>query len=189
MKHTDRTELIAGLNEDLAHEYASVIQYRTFASMVRGPHRPTLRPMFVAEIADELGHAGLLADHIVALGGVPTTTPKSVAVAENAEAMLRSVHEAESAALARYVERRRMAETLGEHALVVALDDVIADEARHRDEIRLVLDGWPAAADRGQLAATEARRPASQSARRADDRAADVPMAARGPDQPGGHRR
>lgn len=144
MKNTNRSKLIAGLNEDLAHEYASVIQYRTFASAVRGPHRPTLRPMFAAEITDELGHAGLLADTIVALGGVPTTTPESVAVAENAEGMLRSVLEAESAALARYVERRRMAEVVKEHALVVALDGIIADETRHRDELRLLLDGWPA---------------------------------------------
>lgn len=150
MNQTDRTTLIAGLNEDLAHEYASVIQYRTFASTVRGPHRLVLRPMFAAEIADELAHAELLADYIVALGGVPITTPAPVPVADDAESMLRSVLEAESAALARYVERRRLAEAAGAHALAVALDEVIADETRHRDETGLVLDGWRSARERDQ---------------------------------------
>lgn len=180
MKHTDRTDLIAGLNEDLSHEYASVIQYRTFASTVRGPHRPTLRPMFAAEITDELGHAGLLADTIVALGGVPTTAPASVPAAESAEGMLQSVLEAESAALVRYVERRGMAEALGEHALVVALDDVIADETRHRDEIRLVLDGWPAAEDRGSTTPDAPKRQSGRSPQRAGERTSETRIAAHG---------
>ena len=41
-RRTDARDLIDGLNEDLANEYASVIQYRTFASTLRGPHRLTL---------------------------------------------------------------------------------------------------------------------------------------------------
>jgi bacterioferritin len=146
MKHYIKADLIAGLNEDLAHEYASVMQYQTYASTIRGPHRPMLRPLFVAEVADELRHAGALADAIVALGGTPTTTPASVPAAESAEDMLRAVLEAEEGALARYLDRRRQAETLGEIGLAVALDEMIADETRHRDEIRLVLDGWAEAA-------------------------------------------
>lgn len=142
MTKIDRRELIAGLNVDLANEYASVIQYRTFASAVRGRHRPTLRPLFAAEIGDELGHAELLADAIVSLGGEPTVTAAPVAVAEGAEAMLESVLAAEEGALARYLERRRQAEALGEVWLVVGLDDMIVDETRHRNELRLVLDGW-----------------------------------------------
>lgn len=180
MKQTDRTDLIAGLNEDLANEYASVIQYRTFASTVRGPHRPTLRPMFTAEITDELGHAGLLADTIVTLGGVPTTTPAPVPAAESAEGMLQSVLEAEGAALARYVERRRMAEALGEHALVVALDDVIADETRHRDEIRLLLDGWPAADDHRATTPDDTKRQQGRSPQPAGQRTSETRIAARG---------
>jgi bacterioferritin (cytochrome b1) len=102
--------------------------------------------LFAAEIADELGHAELLADAIVVLGGTPTVTPALVPVAEGAAAMLRCVLEAEGSALARYVARRRQAEALGEHGLAVALDAVIADAARHRDELRLVLAGWADAA-------------------------------------------
>lgn len=169
MKRFDRADLIAGLNEDLAHEYASMIQYRTFASTVRGPHRLTLRPLFAGEIADELEHAELLADAIVALGGTPTVAPAPVTVPGDPEAMLRSVLEAESDALARYVERRRHAETLAETGLALALDGVIADETRHRDEIRLVLAGWSEAA--------VTHRPADREATRLAAGVADLPAA------------
>ena len=52
-----REQLIQGLNVDLAHEYAAVIQYRTYASAVTGPYRQELREIFANEIPDELGHA------------------------------------------------------------------------------------------------------------------------------------
>lgn len=141
-RRSDASHLVDGLNEDLANEYASVIQYRTYASMLRGPHRLTLRPQFEAEIADELGHAGTLADFITALGGTPTTKPADVTAADSPLDMLRAAYEAELGAIARYVERREQAEQAGEHGLAVTLDDFIADETRHRDEMQLILDGW-----------------------------------------------
>jgi bacterioferritin len=141
-RRSDASHLVDGLNEDLANEYASVIQYRTFASTLRGPHRLTLRSLFEAEVPDELGHAGTLADFIAALGGTPTTRPAEVITADSPLEMLRAAHEAELGAIARYVERRDQAEQAGEHGLAVTLDDIIADETRHRDELQLILDGW-----------------------------------------------
>jgi bacterioferritin len=142
MKSPYTLDLIAGLNEDLAQEYASVIRYRTFASAVRGPHRLTLRNMFEREIGDELSHAALLADALVALGATPSTRSADVARADRPAAMLRHALEAERGALGRYVVRRRQAEAAGEYGLAVALDAVVADETRHRDELQLVLSGW-----------------------------------------------
>lgn len=185
MPENQRAELIAGLNDDLAHEYASVIQYRTFASAVRGPHRLTLRPMFAAEIADELAHAELIADTIVTLGGTPTVTPAPFV--SDARAMLRSVAEAEGEAIARYVDRRRMAEALDEHALVVALDEIIADETRHRNEMRLVLDGW--SEDDGTSKSTgEPGRQSASSVRSRGAGDARAPMAAGGRERGPSHR-
>lgn len=141
-RRSDASDLIDGLNEDLANEYASVIQYRTYASTLRGPHRLTLRSLFEGEISDELGHAGLLADYIAALGGTPTTTPADVPTADSPLEMLRAVYQAEVATIQRYVERRSQAEEAGEHGIAVTLDDIIEDETRHRDEMQLILDGW-----------------------------------------------
>lgn len=164
MKHSDRADLIAGLNEDLAHEYASIIRYRTFASTVRGLHRLTLRDLFAREIGDELSHAGLLADAIVALGATPTVKAAEVAVADVPTAMLRYALEAERDALARYAGRRRQAEAAGEHGLAIALDALIADEARHRDELQLVLSDSADSAQAGEPDGRSARHDRSPEA-------------------------
>lgn len=140
---SDNTEqLIAGLNDDLAHEYAAVITYRTYASAVQGPYRQELRQFFAAEVTDELGHAQLLADKIVALGGAPTTEAAPVKYTEDPREMLQNALDDEIATLARYVDRRRAAEEAGEHGLAIDLDTVIADETKHRDELRLMLGRW-----------------------------------------------
>lgn len=135
-------ELIDGLNEDLANEYAAIITYRTYASQVQGQWRVELRSFFTAEIADELAHAGLLADKIVALGGTPTTRAAEVKPAETARQMLENTLADEVAALKRYVTRRKLAEELEHYGLAVDLDDIIRDESNHRDEIRMILERW-----------------------------------------------
>jgi bacterioferritin len=143
MAESDKTALLEGLNEDLAHEYAAVIQYRTYASAVTGPYRQELRQFFGAEITDELGHAQLLADKIIALGGEPVLQAAPVRFTRDPKVMLQNSLEDEVATIERYVERRKQAEEAGEVGLAVELDDVIADETRHRDELRLMLERRP----------------------------------------------
>jgi len=135
-------ELIEGLNVDLAHEYAAVIQYRTYASAVSGPHRQELRAFFTGEIADELGHAQQLCDKIIALGGKPVTEPAKVKYTEDPKEMLQNALKDETETVERYVERRDQAEACGEYGLAVDFDDLIADETRHRDELRMMLKRW-----------------------------------------------
>jgi bacterioferritin len=137
-----KQQLIDALNEDLAREYQAVIQYRTYASAVRGPYRRELRAFFEAEIADELTHAQLLADKVVSLGGTPATKNAPVRFSDDARQMLQNALEDEEATITRYVERRSQAEELGEYGLAVDMDDLIADESKHRDELRLMLDRW-----------------------------------------------
>jgi bacterioferritin len=135
-------EFLKSLNVDLAHEYGAVITYRTYASQVQGQWRMELRAFFEQEIPDELGHAQLLADKIVALGGIPTTVPSPVKPANDAKEMLRNALEDEIETIGRYVLRRKQAEALGHYGLAVEFDDLIRDESTHRDEIQLVLRRW-----------------------------------------------
>jgi len=134
--------LLADLNVDLAHEYAAIISYRTYASQVQGQWRMELRQFFEAEIPDELLHAQLLADKIVSLGGTPTTVPAPVKAARDAKEMLKNALEDEIETIGRYVARRKQAEELGHHGLAIDLDDLIQDESGHRDEIKMVLRRW-----------------------------------------------
>lgn len=138
----DNTSLIDGLNEDLAAEYEAVIMYRTYASLVSGPWRQELRAFFEGEIPDELGHAGYLADKIVALGGTPTVAPGAIPVAKDNKEMLENSLQAEIDTIARYTRRVEQAESAGEVALKVQLENMILDETTHRDDIRRMLLGW-----------------------------------------------
>jgi bacterioferritin len=133
---------LEGLNVDLAHEYAAVILYRSYASQIQGQWRMELRQFFESEIPDELGHAQILADKIVSLGGTPTTVPARVKPAKDAKEMLRNALEDEIETIGRYVLRRKQAEALGHYGLAVEFDDLIRDESTHRDEIQLILKRW-----------------------------------------------
>lgn len=137
-----KKKLIEGLNEDLANEYSAIIMYRCYASMVKGPYRQELRTFFSGEVPDELTHAELLADKIVALGGTPTTEPKPVKLSDDARVMLENALIAEKETIMRYVKRRRQAEEVEDYGLAVELDNLIADESKHRDELELMLEKW-----------------------------------------------
>jgi bacterioferritin len=138
-----QAQLLEGLNEDLRGEFQAVIMYRLFASMVQGPYRQELRNFFAAEIPEELAHAQLLADKIAALGGMPAATPAPVRVVTDAKEMLETALNAEVETIDRYVKRREQAEAAREFGLAAELDTVIADETRHRDELRQMLARWP----------------------------------------------
>jgi bacterioferritin len=143
--------LIARLNDDLAREYAAVIQYRTYASLVRGSHRPALRRIFARHAAVALAHAELLADKIAVLGGLPTVGVAPVEHETEPDAMLRRLCRARSTAIDRYAILRRVAGELAEYGLAVEMDALVADETRHRDELTQLLAGRESARDVGSF--------------------------------------
>ncbi|MGE6755820.1 ferritin-like domain-containing protein [Rossellomorea sp. NPDC071047] len=134
-------ELIDGLNEDLANEYAAVILYTNYAAVVSGLYRQILKPFFEEEIPDEQGHALYLAEKIKTLGGDPTTTPAAVKQTDNVKEMLEEGRKAEADTIERYKVRKEQAEELGLVELSIKLDDMIADETHHLEEFdRLLKD-------------------------------------------------
>jgi len=136
-----KEELIEGLNLDLSHEYGAAIQYSYSASVVSGLYRSSLKPFFEEEITDELGHALYLSEKIKSLGGLPTTKAAEVPQPTEVRELLEEVLKAESDTIVRYEERKKQAEELGYTELVVKLEDMIADETGHKEEVeRLLLD-------------------------------------------------
>ncbi|MDC3417263.1 ferritin-like domain-containing protein [Aquibacillus salsiterrae] len=134
-------ELVDGLNEDLANEYAATIMYTYNASVVTGLYRTVLKPFFEKEISDEIGHAQYLSDKIKTLGGTPTTTPTKVKQVTHVKEMLEQARDAERDTIKRYEQRKQQALGLGLTELVVKLEDMIADETNHKDELdRLLAD-------------------------------------------------
>ncbi len=139
----DKATLIKNLNEDLAHEYSAIVQYITYAAKVTGPYRPQLTQFFLAEVADEQGHAQFLANKIVALGGEPTTTPAPVKAANTDREMVGAVLEAERLAVKNYTKRAKEADEFGDKGLVVQIEDMIRDESGHSEESERILKDWP----------------------------------------------
>ena len=68
----DKTKIIAMMNEGLAMEYASQIQYLTQAAITSGPYAEGLIARFKEIASDEMEHAEILRNRIAALGGTPT---------------------------------------------------------------------------------------------------------------------
>ena len=132
-------ELIDGLNVDLAHEYGAAIQYTYSASVVSGLYRSALKPFFESEITDELGHALYLSEKIASLGGTPTTNSAEVEQPTEVKPLLEASLKAEKETIERYEKRIKQAEALGFTELVVKLEDVIADETHHKEEIERLL--------------------------------------------------
>ncbi len=138
----ERAKLIDGLNHDLAGEYQAIVMYTHYSAKLTGPYRRELRALFQAEISDEQGHAQFLADKIASLGGEPTTEPRAVPPANQPREMLEQVLAAEKTAIADYDERILQAAAFDDIGLKVSLENQIADETRHKEEIERILDGW-----------------------------------------------
>lgn len=137
-----RATLIAGLNEDLANEYSAIISYLLFSRLVNGAHRLELAGFLEGEITDELEHAKFLSHKIVALGGTPTTEPAKVALSQDNKEMLELALKSERDTIKRYTKRISQAEELGELALKVELENLIAEETRHKEDLERILMGY-----------------------------------------------
>jgi bacterioferritin len=137
-----REALMDGLNHDLAGEYQAVVMYIQYSAKLTGPYRRELRALFQGEITDELGHAQFLADKIAALGGEPTAEPRAVPDADEPRQMLENALAAEVQAIDDYNERIRQANAYGDIGLKVMLENQVADETRHKEELQRTLAGW-----------------------------------------------
>lgn len=136
--HVD--SLIAGLNEDLAAEYSAMIQYIYNASVVSGLSRQILKPFFEEEARDEMRHAAYLSEKIFNLGGNPIVQPTEVKRNIGVRDMLEHTLHEEKDTIQRYTERIQQADQLGDIALKVQLEDMIADETRHMEDIKRLLN-------------------------------------------------
>jgi bacterioferritin len=156
-----------GLNHDLAGEYQAILMYIHYSAKLTGPYRRELRALFQAEIGDEQDHAQFLSDKIAALGGEPTTQPRPMPQALQPHEMLQHARAAEKQAIADYNARIRQAEVFGDLGLKVELENQVADETRHKEEIERILAGWDEPYLEG--AREEGRTEAKNEARWQDD--------------------
>ena len=131
--------LLKGLNQDLNDELATAMRYLLEASLMRGLPGHEARELFEKEIADEMKHAAFLADKIVALGGTPEVKPELPTPLTDPKKALQRELDFERKAIAGYTERVKQADAVGEVGLRVELENMIADETHHAEEIERLL--------------------------------------------------
>jgi len=71
----DVDKLIQMLNEALAEEWLAYYQYWIGARMIEGPMRSEVEPELLLHANEELGHAELIVERIIQLGGTPILNP------------------------------------------------------------------------------------------------------------------
>ncbi len=69
-------DLIVTLNKAYSDEWLAYYQYWLGAKLVKGPTKDAVMAELNLHSLDELRHAGLVANRIIQLGGVPVTSPQ-----------------------------------------------------------------------------------------------------------------
>ena len=127
-----REDLIALLNEDLAGEYQAIISYVIYSQVIKGAQYMNIAAELEKHAAEELAHALIIAKQIDYLGGMPLGVPKPVQTSAKAEEMLRFDLDAENETIARYRQRVRQCEALGEYAVAEQIRDILVQEQDHQ---------------------------------------------------------
>jgi bacterioferritin len=134
-----KKELLKNLNEDLAWEYAALIQYVQHASVVTGAEYESIIAELLVHANEEMQHAISLSDQIDWLGGVPAVDVQKIKTSADTKEMLEQDLEGELDAVRRYKERIAQTESLQEYGLRRVLEDILIMEEEHARDLMTVL--------------------------------------------------
>ena len=145
----DPKEVIAVLNEVLATEIVCWMRYSRHAISATGINRAQVAGEFTEHAESERGHAMLAAERISQLGGEPDFDPATLAARAHTtyetfddadlEGMLRDNLAAERIVITTYQEIIRWLGD-GDPTTRRLLEDILADEEEHADDIVDLLD-------------------------------------------------
>ncbi len=129
-------QLIDGLNHILEQEHACAIRYNTHAAMIKGPYAETVAARLREIAHDEIRHAEMLRERIVALGGEPSmmVSTKDLKPAYTLEDMLRINIEEEKEAIEHYLALFKNVPS-SNAILYQTIQDLIRDEQEHLEEL------------------------------------------------------
>ena len=143
-----RREIVVRLlNEALATELVSVLRYMRHSLMAAGIHAQAVAAEFLELANEEQGHADLIAERIVQLGGAPDMNPDGLLSRSHSEYvegedlldMIREDLVAERVAVDSY---REMIEYLGDDDPTTRrrLEEILAAEEGHAEDLRMLID-------------------------------------------------
>ena len=133
----DKSKIIDKLNDCLRHEWTGVAQYSQAGFVVSGLWREVYSGMFFDSAKESFGHARMVGEKIVALGGVPTVERNPIKQSEDVLEMLNAAMEFESKAVKMYTEALALAE--GDRALEVWLENILDEEQDGVDKLLRIM--------------------------------------------------
>jgi bacterioferritin len=131
--------LLDKLNEDLAWEYAALVQYVQHASVITGAEYESMIAELLTHANEEMQHAISLSDQIDFLGGVPAVDIEKIETSSDSTKMLEQDLAGEFHAISRYKERIAEAESLREYGLRRTLEDILIVEEEHARDLLTAL--------------------------------------------------
>ena len=144
--------IIDHLNEILKHEWTGVAQYSQASFIVEGVWREVYAKTFIENAEESFGHAKLVGDKIVALGGVPAVTRNEVQQSRDLNEILKFSLAFESKAVEMYDQA---IDLVGDDkALVIFLEDILKEEQEGVDEFTKLLRNSGAAAGGDSISKT-----------------------------------
>lgn len=140
----DANKLIEMLNKALSEEWLAYYQYWIGARMMEGPMRSEIEPELLVHATEELGHAELVVNRIIQLGGTPVLTPSdwmklsdceyAVPSDPYVEEILKQNLDGERCAIKRYQEIASF--TSGkDHSTHQMATQILNDELEHEQDI------------------------------------------------------
>jgi bacterioferritin len=133
----NKQAIIDHLNEILKHEWTGVAQYAQAGFIVEGIWREVYAGKFLDDAKESFGHAQLVGDKIVALGGVPVATRNEIKQSRDLHEVLQFSLAFESKAVEMYSQAIELAE--GNKPLVIFLEDILKEEQEGVDEYTKLL--------------------------------------------------
>lgn len=138
-----RQELVQLLNGALATELVCVLRYKRHHFTAHGLASPHIAAEFAVHAAEEMVHVDRLAKRIVQLGGRPDFDPDTLTVRSHASydaqqalsAMIEANLAAERVAIESYSQMVRLVGGRDPSTRRL-LEDLLADEQRHADELQ-----------------------------------------------------
>ena len=137
-----RDDIVKFLNDSLATELVCVLRYKRHHFTAQGLASPKIAEEFMVHALEETGHADRIAQRIVQLGGEPDFSPDSLTQRSHAEYddsaslkdMIRANLIAERVAIETYSQ---MIDLIGDKDSTTRrmLEDILADEQEHADEL------------------------------------------------------
>jgi bacterioferritin len=154
----DTQKVIDKMNEALRHEWTGVAQYAQASFLVPGLWREVFSDKFGDDAKESFGHARLVGEKIVALGGVPTVERNPIKQSQDLMEMLQNGLEFEQKAVKIYTELLGLIED--DRAFTVWVEDILKEEQEGVDEYVRILRGH----DAGSKADTPAAKKQQQKA-------------------------